>query len=98
MQREASPSRCKAYPKKESQMKHKILKYGLVAAFFIGIALMLYPPVSDYINSRNMSKVVLRRRIIISGLRKPRRAFIIRSAFPAMKIRWISPEPASWAI
>ena len=39
-------------------MKQKLLKYSLVFAFFLGIALLLYPPVSDYINSRHQSKVV----------------------------------------
>ncbi len=58
MQREAPSSRCKVYPKKELQMKHKLLKCGLVFAFFLGITLILYPPVSDYINTRNQSRVV----------------------------------------
>lgn len=80
MQREASPSRCKAYPKKESQMKHKILKYGLAAAFFTGIVLMLYPPVSDYINSRNMSKVVQNYQDAVSEIRAAERERILSEA------------------
>lgn len=80
MQREASPSRCKAYPKKESQMKHRILKYGLIAAFFLGIALMLYPPVSDYFNSRNMAKVVQDYQDAVSGLREAERERILSEA------------------
>ena len=39
-------------------MKRNGLKYLLVFTFFLGIALLLYPPVSDYINSRNQSRVV----------------------------------------
>ena len=39
-------------------MKQKILKYALILVFFLGLALLLYPPVSDYVNSRNQSRVV----------------------------------------
>ncbi|MCR4760336.1 MAG: class C sortase [Oscillospiraceae bacterium] len=39
-------------------MKQKIAKCTLVFMFFLGLALLLYPPVSDYINARNQSRVV----------------------------------------
>ncbi len=38
--------------------KQKLLKHALNAAFFLGIALLLYPPVSDYVNSRHQAKTV----------------------------------------
>lgn len=80
MQREVSPSRCKAYPKKESQMKHKILKYGLAAAFFIGIALMLYPPVSDYFNTRNNARVVQKYQDAVRDIRESEQQQILAEA------------------
>lgn len=39
-------------------MKRNILKYLLIFIFFLGIALLLYPAVSDYVNSRNQSTVI----------------------------------------
>ncbi|MBP0974449.1 MAG: class C sortase [Oscillospiraceae bacterium] len=39
-------------------MKHHILKNVLTFTFFFGIALLLYPFVSDYLNSRHQSRVV----------------------------------------
>ena len=39
-------------------MKRNILKYILTFTFFFGIALLLYPFISDYINTRHQSKVV----------------------------------------
>ncbi len=39
-------------------MKRNILKYLLIFIFFLGIALLLYPAVSDYVNSRHQSTVI----------------------------------------
>lgn len=39
-------------------MKRNILKYALTITFFVGIALLLYPFISDYINSRHQSNIV----------------------------------------
>lgn len=39
-------------------MKRNILKYTLTFTFFIGIGLLLYPFVSNYVNSRHQSRVV----------------------------------------
>ncbi len=39
-------------------MKRNILKYTLTLTFFIGIGLLLYPFISDYVNSRHQSRVV----------------------------------------
>lgn len=39
-------------------MKRNILKYTLTLTFFIGIGLLLYPFISDYVNSRHQSRIV----------------------------------------
>ena len=80
MQREATSSRCKAYPKKESQMKQKILKYGLAFAFFLGIVLMLYPSVSDYFNSRNMATIVQGYQDAVRGIKENEQKRIMAEA------------------
>ena len=38
--------------------KQKLLKHALRASFFLGLSLLLYPPVSDYLNSRKQAKTV----------------------------------------
>ena len=61
-------------------MKYKILKYGLIAAFFLGIALILYPPVSDYINTRNQSRVVQAYQDAVSRIADSKREEILQRA------------------
>lgn len=61
-------------------MKHKILKYGLIFAFFLGIALILYPPVSDYINTRNQSRAVRNYQDTVSEIGDSERAQLLLQA------------------
>ena len=61
-------------------MKQKIIKYTLIFAFFLGIALLLYPPVSDYINSRNQSRVVQSYQETVSNIDKSEQEQILRRA------------------
>lgn len=61
-------------------MKHKILKYGLVFAFLLGIALILYPPVSDFINSRNQSRVVQQYQDAVSAISENEKLQILQQA------------------
>lgn len=48
----------KRFNSKEMPMKRKISSFILCAILFIGMSLLLYPTVSDYINSRNQSRAV----------------------------------------
>lgn len=61
-------------------MKHKVLKYGLIFAFLLGIALILYPPVSDYINTRNQSRVVRDYQDKVTAIDDTKKAEILLSA------------------
>ncbi len=61
-------------------MKQKIIKRTLIFAFFLGIALLLYPPISDYINSRNQSRAVQSYQETVSGIDKSKQEQILRRA------------------
>lgn len=61
-------------------MKQKILKYGLAFAFFLGIVLMLYPPVSDYFNSRNMATIVQGYQDAVRGIKENEQKCIMAEA------------------
>lgn len=59
MQREESFSRCiLMYHGKEEQMKRYIINLTLVITLLIGIALLLYPSISEYVNSKTQSQVI----------------------------------------
>lgn len=61
-------------------MKRNILKYVLTLTFFLGIALLLYPFVSDYINSRNQSEVVQNYQKTVNQIDDSRKEEILRQA------------------
>lgn len=61
-------------------MKRNILKYVLTLTFFLGIALLLYPFVSDYINSRNQSEVVQNYQKTVNQIDDSRKEEILRKA------------------
>ena len=62
------------------QMKQKIIKHGLIFAFVLGIALILYPSVSDYINTRNQSKAVQNYQDTVSRIGDSEKARILELA------------------
>lgn len=61
-------------------MNRNILKHVLTCTFFLGIGLLLYPPVSDYVNKRNQSRVVQNYQDAVGGLGDEKREEIIRKA------------------
>lgn len=67
-------------PDKETLMKQRLLKCLLVFSFFLGIALLLYPSVSEYINSRNQSAVVQTYQDAVNDLEESERKAIIEKA------------------
>ena len=61
-------------------MKRRLLKCLLVFSFFLGIALLLYPSVSEYINSRHQSAVVQTYQEAVNDLDDSDRKAIIEKA------------------
>ncbi len=61
-------------------MKRRLLKCLLVFSFFLGIALLLYPSVSEYINSRHQSAVVQTYQEAVNELDDSDRKAIIEKA------------------
>lgn len=61
-------------------MKRNGLKYLLIFTFFLGIALLLYPPVSDYVNSRNQSRVVQQYQKTVGNLQELEKQRMILAA------------------
>ena len=61
-------------------MKRNILKYTLTLTFFIGIGLLLYPFISDYVNSRHQSRIVEGYQETVNALNDAERLRIIEQA------------------
>ncbi|MBO4877202.1 MAG: class C sortase [Ruminococcus sp.] len=61
-------------------MKRRLLKCLLIFSFFLGIALLLYPSVSEYINARHQSAVVQNYQDAVNNLDDSDRKAIIEKA------------------
>lgn len=51
-------SAAKIYSIRENPMKSKLLNILIVLMFFVGLSVLLYPAISDYINQKKASKVI----------------------------------------